>query len=716
MKLYIPTSNLNLDNILQSECLLPMSHYTQRCSGFKSFEAIEELRPYKSIVLFKDPIEFSINDTGRYNFPVLIEFEDDNQTSDFHNDEIQDGVFLCKHPLNITPYNSRIYFFSKQAHDLTIVNTQSNKAIKYYNEYKIYPSTEMLQLTPMPKLLFNDSTEVDVYEDTESDKIKGSIYAYLLGQKSSVSHELAKQIRLSQELYNVLTSLISNPSTISAYYRKLHDLLESFKEVDSAEVTSKSLFDSNFNAELGRFRFLKGCLIEFLEKFGCWEMVFTSMCQRWECSFLPNVSTLKSESDFSKLRATIESRTYNAVSKYQASTKEPNLDCIFVQGGSVKIGNAPLINIVLNLIIEKRITPEKLLANRIETYMEVMNGGILSILKNKIGENNWQGSDEQRYVNSLYALLKDPGIPFNLKGIDNIELVSIAAFILRGHSFKDCMTYLKMSEIEDYRYVLTLWGCLCGYQEMNRDALKDVISYNTFNLVYKTLYGQEISHISPINTKIKESTSFDEKEFRFLLDVLKFKETKLLLKCIATKPNWKDIPIEKVLESILNEKPFKRATNQCDLARKAMNLYLCPKVLSNMQSKLESLTLSKTIQKKILEYYDLSAKPNTKTKVKIDSTPNLFPDNNVASIYLQKLPRIHVFLALPEKVQRRLEENWEYTEKKYQNNRLDHIRFFLNLCKKEGRDQAAKPTPLTGVFTEDIAAQADKELNEYYHV
>jgi len=273
-----------------------------------------------------------------------------------------------------------------------------------------------------------------------------------------------------------------------------------------------------------------------------------------------------------------------------------------------------------------------------------------------------------------------------------------------------------MSEIEDYRYVLTLWGCLCGYQEMNRDALKDVISYNTFNLVYKTLYGQEISHISPINTKIKESTSFDEKEFRFLLDVLKFKETKLLLKCIATKPNWKDIPIEKVLESILNEKPFKRATNQCDLARKAMNLYLCPKVLSNMQSKLESLTLSKTIQKKILEYYDLSAKPNTKTKVKIDSTPNLFPDNNVASIYLQKLPRIHVFLALPEKVQRRLEENWEYTEKKYQNNRLDHIRFFLNLCKKEGRDQAAKPTPLTGVFTEDIAAQADKELNEYYHV
>ena len=82
MKYYIPTSSLNIDNILQSESILPISHYDQRVTGFNSFEQLEELRQQTCIVLFKFPVEFIINDTGRYNFPILIELEDDNQTKD----------------------------------------------------------------------------------------------------------------------------------------------------------------------------------------------------------------------------------------------------------------------------------------------------------------------------------------------------------------------------------------------------------------------------------------------------------------------------------------------------------------------------------------------------------------------------------------------------------------------------------------------------------
>lgn len=75
MKYYIPTSNINLDNILQSECILPPTHYNQRISGYKSFEQIEQLRSFSSIILFDYPVHFTINDTGRYNFPILIEIE-----------------------------------------------------------------------------------------------------------------------------------------------------------------------------------------------------------------------------------------------------------------------------------------------------------------------------------------------------------------------------------------------------------------------------------------------------------------------------------------------------------------------------------------------------------------------------------------------------------------------------------------------------------------
>ena len=151
MKFYIPTSNLNLDNILQSECILPYSHYSHRCSGYKTFEQIDELRSFDAIVLFKYPVQFQINDTGRYNFPLLIELEDDTQTRDFADKEIQNCFFLCNHRLNLTPLNCRIYFFTENAYKLTLINTQSSKAIKYFKEYKIYPNASMLKLVNMPQ-------------------------------------------------------------------------------------------------------------------------------------------------------------------------------------------------------------------------------------------------------------------------------------------------------------------------------------------------------------------------------------------------------------------------------------------------------------------------------------------------------------------------------------------------------------------------------------
>ena len=171
MKFYITTSSLNIDTILQSESILPVSHYAQRLSGYKSYEQIDELRPFNAIVLFKYPVRFSINDKGRYNFPVLIEFEDDAQTMDFCENEIQDGVCLCSHTLNLTPTNCRFYFFSKQAYDLTLINTQSNKSIKYYKEYAIFQDTSILELKPLPTLRLIKPCDIGTCEEKVIDKL-----------------------------------------------------------------------------------------------------------------------------------------------------------------------------------------------------------------------------------------------------------------------------------------------------------------------------------------------------------------------------------------------------------------------------------------------------------------------------------------------------------------------------------------------------------------
>lgn len=93
-----------------------------------------------------------------------------------------------------------------------------------------------------------------------------------------------------------------------------------------------------------------------------------------------------------------------------------------------------------------------------------------------------------------------------------------------------------------------------------------------------------------------------------------------------------------------------------------------------------------------------------------------FQKDKVENTYFLGLPKIGAFMPLSNEIQNRLSHNWEYTESKYPDNRGEHIRYFLNLCKKEGRGGINKTSPLKGVFTEALASQAEKELYIYYGI
>ena len=146
MKFYIPTSSLNLDNILQAESISPLSFYAQRKTGYDSLELIEEVKQFQNhSVLFDHPVSFSIHDPGRYNFPLLIEIEVDCKS--YGIDKVnENGMYLCGQTLPITPWNSSIFFFQETEYKMTEINTKDNKSIKYYKSYKISHTTTSLDL------------------------------------------------------------------------------------------------------------------------------------------------------------------------------------------------------------------------------------------------------------------------------------------------------------------------------------------------------------------------------------------------------------------------------------------------------------------------------------------------------------------------------------------------------------------------------------------
>lgn len=572
MKYYIPTSNINLDNILQSECILPPSHYNQRISGYNSFEQIEQLRSFSSIILFDYPVHFTINDIGRYNFPILIEIEDEYQSNDF--DKLQEGVYVCNHAIQITPSNCRVYFFSKQAYDLTLINTKSDKSIKFFREYTILPDTFGLKTKPFPELSTLNCNPLPC-KDKYIDKQKGAMFAYLLGQKLSLSADLASLLKLDQKIYNILTSLIATPSLSSTFGIKLSKLVEDYKKIDSIEKKNQKVFDEELDNALGkRFKFLKGCFIGVLNKLGLWESCLDTLCKKWNCHLLPNVDTLVSSSDYTMFRDEIERRTAINVETHQNNIKE-SLQGISVNGYNVAIENMNLVNKAIEYIIGNDLTPETLSAHRIDIYMSIMQS-IVPTIKISVGEENWNTSVERSYINSLHAHIKDPGVPFDINSINNKELKAIVCFILRGHSFSDLTALLKQNAIEDYRASLVLWGTLCGYYGMNRDSLQLVLSDENYEEVYKKLFGKELGKITNIQIPTMSQASTEEgvfnvEDYKFLLEKFKFnKDVDEFINAVVSRSKAAKIGIADAINYVCSDKPYKR----CKLPKMAYNAYL----------------------------------------------------------------------------------------------------------------------------------------------
>ena len=577
MKYYIPTSNINLDNILQSECILPPTHYNQRISGYNSFEQIEQLRSFSSIILFDYPVHFTINDIGRYNFPILIEIEDEYQSNDF--DKLQEGVYVCNHAIQITPSNCRVYFFSKQAYDLTLINTKSDKSIKFFREYTILPDTFGLKTKPFPELSTLNCNPLPC-EDKYIDKQKGAMFAYLLGQKLSLSADLASLLRLNQEIYNILTSLIATPSLSSTFGIKLSKLVEDYKKIDSIEKKNQKVFDEELDNALGkRFKFLKGCFIGVLNKLGLWDTCFEALCKKWNCHLLPNVDALVSSSDYMMFRNEIEKRTISNIEKHQSNIKE-SLQGISVNGYNIVIENMNLVNKTIEHIIENDLTPEALSAHRMDVYMGIMQS-IVPIIKISIGEEKWNASMERNYINNLHAHIEDPGVPFDINSINNEELKAIVCFILRGHSFSDLTALLKLNAIEDYRASLVLWATLCGYYGMNRDSLQLVLSDENYEEVYKKLFGKELGKITNIQVPVKsqlatEEEDFNVEDFKFLLEKFKFNKVLLdgFVDAVVNRSKTAKIGIANAINYVCGNKPYKKAKKQCELAKIAYKAYL----------------------------------------------------------------------------------------------------------------------------------------------
>ena len=115
MKLYIPTTTLNFNNILSSETISPKAFYGERGYGYKRWENVVENNLENCILLYNKPFSFTRPNNGLDDYPMLVEIDvEDDELNEF--EKCGEWGYKSSHSLVLTPVTTRFIFFYECPH------------------------------------------------------------------------------------------------------------------------------------------------------------------------------------------------------------------------------------------------------------------------------------------------------------------------------------------------------------------------------------------------------------------------------------------------------------------------------------------------------------------------------------------------------------------------------------------------------------------------
>jgi hypothetical protein len=470
-------------------------------------------------------------------------------------------------------------------------------------------------------------------------------------------------------------------------------------------------------------------------------------------------------------------RLFNAIKhieiKEQSKSKKNELtELIKIEGKHIQIidsliGVGSYINKLLNSLINREYK-QFMSENGTEELLSIafVGGGKLKEYK----PDKWEGSQYQAYINGLLANMQQ-GESFDLFSIDNVILQSFAAFCQKGEDIDRLSDYMLQCGFSEYRFALGLYGATRGFASLPKTFTSTLIngerSYyiEFYKNLYKWLFGIEIQNallndldndsiyydsldkpipstimdninkIEPKPSKqdaivraVSQTASLEDavqspRAFMFILDSLpnitRTKAYKLLKDVDFENDQTIYSPEEfrKKIYSIIGSKALKAQKENIDTAieleakRQDPDAFL--KILDNFMDK------SSSAYKKISMIIQGGRKEvHHKEEPLFDSMQNKqktsYVGQSIFSLSHETFPNIPSVNRVNSNVFKRLEQNWKFTGLNYKDDRREHIKYFINLCKKEGRGESQKQTSLYNIFTIQLAEQIEKELLDYY--
>lgn len=274
LKLFIPTSTLNFNNVFSSESISPASFYYKRKFGYKRYSTVAPNPFNNSILLYNKIPKFEINDYENDNYLMIVEINSkylpEGTLPVYDKDGIK--IFQIKNTLYLNPFDVRIHFFSESEKQITLIKSQSSIETKLVDLYSacinIASPTEgesfnwTLDIINEIKDIGENYIEREIEFDHKVDRLKGFLYCYLIGVLKSISPELSELKISFKEVKNLISGIINLSTNLqgnkSTYPRKKVSRLQ-------PEVLNDRLSDLETQIKRFKFFFDKTLQIESLD-------------------------------------------------------------------------------------------------------------------------------------------------------------------------------------------------------------------------------------------------------------------------------------------------------------------------------------------------------------------------------------------------------------------------------------------------------------------
>ena len=496
MKLFIATSSLNIDNILSTECIAPLSFYNARNYGYNTFYGLD-LIPFKNVlILFSKIPYFEIKDNEHDSRPIVLEVDIDEKTTPlthiFENDRIH--VYSLDSVLNLSPFNTRILFYNVNDLNHSRLSCSDSLTNKLGDHFKFDLCKGDFNLAYLSGLNIHvedtcKNYDAKVLQNNKLNVVKGFIWGFYLGISKSVSSDTAVLLKIQKRIYDIVATLKNNGGFgNSSFYQELKQLDTDFRKFDPSMRRCKEMWDNTLtelaipsdalNKLLKLYDEENVLKTNFMKKNGL--RSYVSLSQYGYDNIEAYRDSLKSyTSQIVKEDQIKQVSEFNVANTFDL---DPTCETCMLTRDSQE---TMLFNKFIDTILWHGTAPtsDTLRTDRFNIATQI------TIAAKNIWESlnwQWQGSPAQQFMNDLRQNIKS-FTPLDVKKQDNPILKALAAFILKGEDFDAIVQFCEDNSYSDYSYSLALWGATIGYVKIPKPIIASITNLPSFGENYRAI-------------------------------------------------------------------------------------------------------------------------------------------------------------------------------------------------------------------------------------